>query len=79
MVEMGQIKVFVQELRLKTSISAEGNLDLLTLAGSGPPNFEVLPLSTLPLKGLVNFGRNELLACPLSVSFKIKSTFFKQC
>ena len=34
-VEMGQIKVFVQELGLKTSISAEQNLDLLTLAGSG--------------------------------------------
>ena len=38
-VEMGQIKVFVQELGLKTSISAERNLDLLTLAGSGTHKF----------------------------------------
>ena len=43
MAEIGQIKVFVQELGLKTSISAERNLDLLTLAGSGT-HFEVLPL-----------------------------------
>ena len=59
-VEMGQIKVFVQELGLKTSISAERNLDLLTLEGLGPTNFEVLPLSTLPFKGLANFGQNKL-------------------
>ena len=38
-VEMGQITVFVQELGLKTYISAERNLDLLTLAGSGTPEF----------------------------------------
>ena len=38
-VEMGQIKVFVQELGLKTFISAERNLDLLTLSGSGNPKF----------------------------------------
>ena len=62
----GQFKVFVQELGLKTSISAERNLDFLTLAGSGTPNFEVLPLSTLPLKSLVNFGQIELWACPVA-------------
>ena len=33
-VEMGQIKVFAQELGLKTSMSVERNLDFLTLAGS---------------------------------------------
>ena len=38
-VEMGQIKVFAQELGLKTSMSVELNLDFLTLAGSGTPNF----------------------------------------
>ena len=38
-VEMGQIRVFVQELGLKTPISAEQNLDLLTLAGSGTHKF----------------------------------------
>ena len=38
-VEMGQKKVFVQEVGLKTSISAERNLDLLTLAGSGTHKF----------------------------------------
>ena len=38
-VEMGQIKVFVQELGLKTSILVARNLDLLTLAGSGTHKF----------------------------------------
>ena len=38
-VEMGQIKVFAQELGLKTSMSVERNLDLLTLAGSGIHKF----------------------------------------
>ena len=38
-VEMGQIKVFFQELGLKTSISEEQNLDLLALVGSGTHKF----------------------------------------
>ena len=51
MVEMGQIKVFFQELGLKTSISEEQNLDLLALVGSGTHKFwSVATFDTTPQK-----------------------------
>ena len=66
---MGQIKVFVQELGLKTSISAEQNLDLLTLAGSGTNKFwGVTTFDTTPQK----FGEfRSKWAMGMSGSFKI--------
>ena len=66
---MGQIKVFVQELGLKTSISAERNLDLLTLAGSGTHKFwSVTTFDTTPQK----FGEfRSKWAMGMSCSFKI--------
>ena len=71
-VEMGQIKVFVQELGLKTSISAERNLDLLTLAGSGTHKFwSVATFDTTPQK----FGEfRSKWAMGMSGSFKIVPT-----
>ena len=71
-VEMGQIKVFVQELGLKTSISAEQNLDLLTLAGSGTHKFwSVTTFDTTPQK----FGEfRSKWAMGMSGSFKIVPT-----
>ena len=41
MVEMGQIKVFVQELGLKQGFLADTNMDYLTSEWSGNPNFKV--------------------------------------
>ena len=69
---MGQIKVFVQELGLKTSISAERNLDLLTLAGSGTHKFwSVATFDTTPQK----FGEfRSKWAMGMSGSFKIVPT-----
>ena len=69
---MGQIKVFVQELGLKTSISAERNLDLLTLAGSGTHKFwSVTTFDTTPQK----FGEFwSKWAMGMSGSFKIVPT-----
>ena len=69
---MGQIKVFVQELGLKTSISAERNLDLLTLAGSGTHKFwSVTTFDTTPQK----FGEfRSKWAMGMSGSFKIVPT-----
>ena len=71
-VEMGQIRVFVQELGLKTPISAEQNLDLLTLAGSGTHKFwSVTTFNTTPQK----FGEfRSKLAMGMSGSFKIVPT-----
>ena len=66
MVEMGQIKVLVQELGLKTSISAERNLDLLTLAGSGSPKFLGVVIFETILKKMGNLSQNELWARPVA-------------
>ena len=41
MVEMGQIKVFVQELWLKQEFLADTNMDYLTSEWPGTPNFKV--------------------------------------
>ena len=41
MVEMGQIKVFVQELGLKQGFLADTNMDYLTSEWPGTPNFKV--------------------------------------
>ena len=41
MVEMGQIKVFVQELGLKQWFLADTNMDYLTSEWPGTPNFKV--------------------------------------
>ena len=41
MVEMGQIKVFVQELSLKQFFLADTNMDYLTSEWPGTPNFKV--------------------------------------
>ena len=40
-VEMGQIKVFVQELGLKRWFLADTNMDYLTSEWPGTPNFKV--------------------------------------
>ena len=40
-VEMGQIKVFVQELWLKQEFLADTNMDYLTSEWPGTPNFKV--------------------------------------
>ena len=66
---MGQIKVFLQELCLKTFISAERNLDLLTLSGSGTPKFwSVATFDTTHQK----FGEfRSKWAMGISGSFKI--------
>ena len=40
-VEMGQIKVFVQELGLKQGFLADTNVDYLTSEWPGTPNFKV--------------------------------------
>ena len=40
-VEMGQIKVFVQELSLKQFFLADTNMDYLTSEWPGTPNFKV--------------------------------------
>ena len=42
-VEMGQIKVFVQELGLKQGFLADTNMDYLTSEWPGTPNFKVDP------------------------------------
>ena len=39
MIKIGEIKVSVQELGLKSCFFEDTNLDLLTLAGSGTPKF----------------------------------------
>ena len=72
MVEMGQIKVFFQELGLKTSISEEQNLDLLALVGSGTHKFwSVATFDTIPQK----FGKfRSKWAMGMSGSFKIVPT-----
>ena len=41
MVEMGQIKVFVQELGLKQGFLEDTNIDYLTSEWPGTPNFKV--------------------------------------
>ena len=41
MVEMGQIKVFVQKLGLKQGFLADTNMDYLTSEWPGTPNFKV--------------------------------------
>ena len=41
MVEMGQIKVFVQELGLKEGFSADTIMDYLTSEWPGTPNLKV--------------------------------------
>ena len=41
MVEMGQIKVFVQELGLKQGFLADTNMDFITSEWPGTPNFKV--------------------------------------
>ena len=40
-VEMGQIKVFVQKLGLKQGFLADTNMDYLTSEWPGTPNFKV--------------------------------------
>ena len=40
-VEMGQIKVFVQELWLKQEFLADTNMDYITSEWPGMPNFKV--------------------------------------
>ena len=40
-VEIGQIKVFVQELGLKQGFLADTNMDYLTSEWHGTPNFKV--------------------------------------
>ena len=40
-VEMGQMKVFVQELGLKQGFLADTNMDYLTSEWPGAPNFKV--------------------------------------
>ena len=41
MVEMGEIKVFVQEIGLKQGFLADTNMDYLTSEWLGTPNFKV--------------------------------------
>ena len=41
MVEMGQIKVFVQKVGLKQDFLADTNMDYLTSEWPGMPNFKV--------------------------------------
>ena len=68
MVEMGQIKVFVQELGLKQGFLADTNMDYLTSEWPrrlGPKILKLAPISMFSLKIMGKNLQNELWACPV--------------
>ena len=69
-VEMGQIKVFIQELGLKQGFLADTNMDHLIQSGLGPQILKLTPISICSLKLWVktfkmSYGRVRYLRnCP---------------
>ena len=66
MVEMGQNKVFVQELGLKQGVLADTNMDYLT----GTPNFKAdANFDVFPQNIMGKKLQNELWACPVPLKW----------